>query len=184
MLGRLLAHPRNRSLSSLHGPFLSSWSRSLSSSVTSFPTPPGEVRRQLQALSPKMTERVFFYHEKNPHIGILENIKYHIYNYYSLLGPLKTSWYPILKAHPSLGKILAVFLHRQDSSISYPQSLHSIASLLDSLENKKGVSSCKLEYAVRGGKNLIRFKQEALTNKELIVLQTLAKYGYYNYEIV
>ena len=147
---------------------------------------PCVLRTQLQILAPKMKERVFFYNEKNPHVGLILNIKEYIYNYYKMMGPLKGAWYQILTQHSALTTQLTFHLHQANRTTDYDNSLGALVQLLESVESKRDISSCKFEKSVREGQNLIQFKYDAFRSheEELIALQVLAQYAYYDYEII
>jgi hypothetical protein len=61
-------------------------------------------------------------------------------------------------------------------------SLGEIVQLIESLESRKGVSGCKYQRSVTD--NLIQFWSSALKREELVVLQVLAQYAYYDYSVV
>jgi len=145
-----------------------------------------EVHQQLHKLAPRMNEVVFFYHEMTPHLGMMLNIKEYIYNHYRMVGPIRSAWYQILTQHHSLADLLlrSVHSHECDSGTNGEESLGSLAQLLDSLEKKKDISSCKYEKSVRESDNMIQFRYKELETRELIALQVLAQYGHYHYEIV
>jgi hypothetical protein len=111
------------------------------------------------------------------------NIKEHIYNFYKMMGPVKPAWHQILTQHSSLTNLLIYHLRNSDTGIDY-RTLGNLTQLVESVERKRGISSCKFEHSVREGENLIQFKYNALRPIELIFLQVLAQYAYYDYEII
>lgn len=142
---------------------------------------PCKALLEMHAMATKMNEVVFFYNEKTPHLGMMLNIKEHLYNYYCMVGPVRTAWYQILCRHEDLTNLLRKHLLAKNSSCD--TSAAAISILLDSIQKKKGVSSCKYEKSVREG-NLIQFKYSELLAAELIFLQVFAQYAHYDYEII
>ena len=142
------------------------------------------VYSQLHQLAHKLNERIFFYNEKNPHLGLILNIKEHIYNYYELLGPIQTAWYQILNQHTFLTDLLGNHVFGPTFTKIPDKHVGDLVNLLESLEKKRGISCCKFEKSVREVDNLIQFKFNALELQELIALQVLAQYSNCGYEII
>lgn len=147
---------------------------------------PCPVHSELVKLSPLLSERVFFYNEKNPHVGLIFNIKEHIFNHYNMVGPIKSSWYDILCRHSLITSLLFHHLRETEKSEINHMSIGSLAQLIEGLEKKRCISSCKYEKLVREkeGRNWIQFKGAAVLPKELIVLQVLAHFAHYDYEVI
>lgn len=152
------------------------------------------LRDHLHKMSKEMNERVYFYNERNPHLGMIMNIKEVLYNYFQLVGPVKDAWYKVLINDQILVDLIIHHIRniekncathgmRADDTAAQPLSVVDVVMLVESLENKVGVSCLKFSQAVRQG-NVMQFKINALNKRELVILQVLAQYAFYGYELV
>ena len=54
------------------------------------------LRTKLKTEAIQMVPSIYFYHEKNPHQGLLANLKQILYDFYDMIGPVKDTWMKIL----------------------------------------------------------------------------------------
>jgi hypothetical protein len=156
------------------------------------------LRDHLHKISKEMNERVYFYNEKNPHLGMIVNVKEVLYNYFQLVGPVKDAWYKVLAKDQTLMNLIIHHIQSSETisnkdptsasvDAAEPRtegvSMIDVVVLVESLESRSGVSSLKHSQTVRQG-NLMQFKIRALSKRELIALQVLAQYAYYSYELI
>lgn len=147
------------------------------------------VRAHLKSVSSTMNESVYFYNERNPHFGMCFNIKETLYNFFHLIGPLKTAWYDVLMKDPTLVELIIRHLREQKCTSDHEQntpettSIQDIVALIETIMLKTGISCLKHTRSVKDG-NCIQFKYYRLSRDEIVLLQVLAQYAYYNYEII
>ena len=142
-----------------------------SSSTTTLSGP----RSKLFAERAEMTKSVFFYNESNPHAGIISNLQFLLYDYYQLIGPVRQSWAKVLLKDSELVDLLNHHL-QEDCTI------YTLAGMIESLSAKREVSMCKYQSTVTDNK--VQLRKGQLTAKELVVLEVLAQYGFYDYEVI
>ncbi len=133
---------------------------------------------------------MFFYNETNPHAGMLLNLKQSLYDYFQLVGPVKYSWLKILLKDTDLVDLLSIHVAQvrsQDQNNDRGPnastiSIGELVSMIESLEGRKGVSGCKFRSAVAD--NLLQLQSDSLSAEELAVLEVLAQYGHFQYEVI
>jgi hypothetical protein len=154
------------------------------------------IRKHLYNQASEMIPSVFFYNETNPHIGMLLNVKQCLYDYFQLVGPVKNSWFDILMCDEALLDLLccqivaeqekqvegAVAKSAKTAATNNDISISDVAAELQKLEMKKNVSHSKYEHTTT--ENIMQFDHSALSVTELTILQVLAQYASYPYELV
>lgn len=140
-----------------------------------------KARQMLQSERFDMMKSVFFYHESNPHNGIITNMQFLLFDHYKLIGPVRQSWSKILMKDVELVELLHHHLQTHASSTE-ELSIGSLASMIERIASKKEASMCKYKATV--SENIIQFRKSHLSKEELVVLEVLAQYGYYGYEII
>jgi hypothetical protein len=157
---------------------------------------PSLARTNIFNQSAEMLKAVFFYHESNPHVGMIDNIRICLYDTYQLVGPVKKSWFNILQHDQELLNLLTVQIRSEElkqASLTKEQKVESktqdlsigiveVAALLNNLESKREISYSKYENNVTD--NVILFDHKKLSLQELATLQVLAQYAFYPYELV
>lgn len=128
---------------------------------------------------------MFFYNETNPHSGLIGNTRQLLYDYFQLVGPVKDSWFRILMHDAELSDLLissvAAELTKEENADAAP-SIGTIASMLDRVASKKGVSNCKYKSTVTD--NLFQIQSNNTTGAERALLEVLAQYAYIDYEVI
>ncbi len=129
----------------------------------------------------EMEKAIFFYHESNPHMGLLENTQYLLYEHYQLVGPVKSSWSKILINCPELVHLLSFHLHQSDAK--QDRTVGSLVAMIEHLSKQESLSACKYKSTVT--ENKLQFRRSRMTKEELIVLEVIAQFaGHRDYEIV
>ncbi len=146
--------------------------------------PASSIRYHLKKQSESLLACIFFYNEVNPHIGLINNVKEILYNYFQLIGPVKKAWVDILRLDSCLFRLL--YDHTEKSQLSSENQsavpVAAVAVLLENLESKISCSSCKYKSTVHG--NILQFSLSNLSRDEMNVLEILAQYSDCYYEIV
>ena len=162
------------------------------------------IRKHLLSQSEDLNKCVFFYNEMYPHKGMILNLRQTLYDYLQLVGPVRNSWANILKNDKALFEALKKSIediHCRDSILSanaetgdtLPNeeftisshnfiSVFSLAADIDRISGNNAVSKSKFVSAVDN--NLIQFIKGNLKETDLAMLEVLAQYGYYKYEII
>ena len=147
------------------------------------------TREHLQSLSKELMIHVYFYNEMNPHLGMLLNIKQTLFDHYKMVGPVKEAWYQILQKNHNLTESLLASINMETCKTNIEHknndtniTLGTLIALINTLEKKKFVSCCKFKHCVVD--NLMQFNCKLLSKQELIILQVLAQYAYYDYELI
>jgi len=70
----------------------------------------------------------------------------------------------------------------KDENLDSTPSIATIASMLDRVASKKGVSNCKYKSTVTD--NLFQIQRHNTTRGERAILEVLAQYAYIDYEVI
>lgn len=140
-----------------------------------------KARLMLQSEKYDMMKSVFFYHESHPHNGIITNLQFLLFDHYQLVGPVRQSWAKILMKDMELVELLH---HHLQAHAGSTETLYvpSLAAIIERIASNKVASMCKYKATV--SENTIQFRKSQLSKEELVVLEVLAQYGYYEYEII
>jgi hypothetical protein len=148
---------------------------------TEVPFQPGtdglsQVRRTMKSESRERMKIVFFYNERNPHIGMLGAIRQDLHDHFHLIGSVNDSWSAILHHDVELLQLLRnCCMEMTDASV------YEVANILEKLKKMKNVSQYKFRDHINP---VIQFRRGVLTTTELAVLEVLAQYAFYNYELI
>ena len=138
------------------------------------------THQYLRQQANSMRKAIFFYHESNPHSGILQNTRQLLYDHFQLVGPVQQSWIKILTKDTTLAATLLHYLSKYNPSHEF--SIWTIAALFESLQSKRDISCCKFKSDVDN--NQILFQKHKMTTEELVLLEALASYAGYQYELI
>jgi hypothetical protein len=145
------------------------------------------TRQRLKSKAAEMQKAVFFYHESNPHVGILDNTQYLLFDLYSFVGPVKSSWVKILTENVELMQVLKMCLSKELGKTDQTGSpehydVWGVARLIEKLMRTDHISQCKYQSSVTD--NLIQLRISFLSPEELVILEVLSQYSFYPYELI